>query len=51
MEDFKIGNVGFNAKALKGITLGHAYAMYSFLRKELVRMAHEKVNPPKKTKK
>ena len=51
MEDFKIGNVGFNAEALKGITLKEAYTMYPKLHKELVKIAHEKVNPPKKTKK
>lgn len=44
MADIKIGNVTFNSDAIKDISLTEAYEKFSYLRKDIVKSAHEKVN-------
>lgn len=52
MSDVKVGNVSFSVEALQGVSLTAAYEIFSHIRKDIVKEAHEKVNGKrvKKTK-
>jgi hypothetical protein len=46
----KVGNIGFNEDSLKGISLTDAYSKFEHIRKDIVKEAHQKVNPKSKKK-
>lgn len=47
MADVKVGNISFSVDALTGVSLTEAYAIFGHIRKDLVKIAHEKVNGKK----
>lgn len=47
MSDVKVGNVSFNVESLKGVSLTQAYDIFSHIRKDIVKQAHEIVNGKK----
>jgi hypothetical protein len=52
MSDVKVGNISFNCDVLNGISITEAYELFSHIRKDIVKKAHEQVNGKrvKKTK-
>lgn len=47
----KVGNATFNVDIMRGMTLTDAYKRYDYIRKDVVKKAHEMSNPKRKTKK
>lgn len=47
----KVGKSTFQIGVLQDMTLTQSYERYSYLRKDVVKMAHSLANPKRKTKK
>lgn len=50
-DQIKIGSTSFKTEVLKGITLTQAYERFDYLRKDIVKKAHQIANPKKRSKK
>ena len=49
--NIKVGNTTIRAEVLQGITLTQAYERFYYLRKDIVKHAHQIANPQKKSTK
>ena len=50
MDHVKVGNVSFAVEHLKGVALAECQAFFAHIRKDIVKIAWEKVNPKTKGK-
>lgn len=49
MEFIKVGKTVFSAKSLKGKKLSDVYEQFSYIKKDIVKMAHSEANPKRKS--
>lgn len=50
MRFVKVGNIEFAVDHLKGVTLSECQALFSHIRKDIVKIAWDKANPKGKSK-